>query len=68
EEIVSLEVFDRRGLRIYHTSHLTANTEAPDFSKIMMEAIAPQIYIYQIIIKFRQGFQRTVTGDFMLLK
>lgn len=68
DEIASLEIFDRRGVRIYQTMHLPGNIEAPGFYQIMQEAIAPQVYIYRAHIRFKQGFERTVTGDFTLLK
>lgn len=68
EEIISLEIFDRRGVRIYHTGKLPANQEAPDFADVMQRAIAPQVYIYHARIKFRQGFERNVSGDFTLLR
>jgi hypothetical protein len=68
EQIESLQIFDRRGLKIYETSNLPSNQEAPNFSAIMSEAIAPQVYMYIIRIRFKQGYDQMIKGDFTILR
>lgn len=68
EEIVSLEIFDRRGVKIFTASHFPSNEEITDFSDIMSQAIAPQVYMYLMRVRFRQGYERQIKGDFILLR
>jgi hypothetical protein len=68
EQIESLQIFDRRGLKIYETSNLSSNQEAPNFSTIMRSAIAPQVYMYVIKVRFKHGYEQIIKGDFTILK
>jgi hypothetical protein len=68
EEIVSLEIFDRRGVKIFTASHFPSNEEITDFSDTMSQAIAPQVYMYLMRVRFRQGYERQIKGDFILLR
>ncbi|NND31592.1 MAG: hypothetical protein HKN76_03305, partial [Saprospiraceae bacterium] len=68
EEIVSLDIFDRRGMKIYQAKNLTTNEEAPDFTSIFQEVIGPQVYMYIIEIRFKQGYKQSIKGDFIIVK
>ncbi len=68
EEILLLEIFDRRGVKVFSANNFKSNEEVKDFSGIMSEAIAPQIYMYIMKVRFRQGYDQVIKGDFVILR
>ena len=68
DQIESLEVFDRRGMKIYETKNLVANEEAPNFTSVIEKVIAPQVYLYIMNVRFKEGYNRMIKGDFIVLK
>jgi hypothetical protein len=68
EEIVSLEIYDHRGTLIYRGANLASNTEVPELTTIMKKAFAPQVFVYLAYIRYRQGYEQRILGDFIIIR
>ncbi len=68
ERILSLEIFDRRGVRLFTKADLAANQPVPELDQAVEELILPGVFIYQVEVMFKQGQRQTYRGDLTIIK
>ena len=68
DHIISFEVFDRRGTRVYKKEGFKANEALSDFAEIAQDVIAPYVLMSVLKIKMREGRTRKYVSDITIIK
>jgi gliding motility-associated-like protein len=67
QQIISVEIFNRWGIRLYHGESLALGTAIWD-GQFQQQPLPPDVYVYWIQLRFRDGETVVYKGDVTLVR
>ena len=68
-EIKSLEIYDRWGAQIFNKEHFSINDPNVGWTgEYRGQSLMPGVYVYHVVITFKTGVEKNLSGEVSLIK